>query len=195
MYNPVGYTGQYADGESGLVYLRARYYDTTTQQFITQDPLAAKTRQAYGYTRANPINTIDPSGLSVQCAAVGAGVSIAAGAALTFYWCSASNGDTGLLGSVNFQGTTSIGPYGTAQFLWSDNANSLEDLTGPAVFGGGGLVITGKNGASVAVGHSPPATTCAVGVFAGPNVGTPLLEAHGGLRTTNKTSFQGTSNK
>jgi RHS repeat-associated protein len=35
-YNPFGYTGQYTDSESGLLYLRARYYDPVTQQLIRQ---------------------------------------------------------------------------------------------------------------------------------------------------------------
>src|SRR5439155_652759 len=39
-YNPFDYTGQYTDNESGLVYLRARYYDPSTQQFISVDPMA-----------------------------------------------------------------------------------------------------------------------------------------------------------
>jgi len=32
---PFGYAGQYTDAESSLQYLRARYYDPDTQQFLT----------------------------------------------------------------------------------------------------------------------------------------------------------------
>ena len=61
--NPFGYAGQYTDPESGLIHLRARYYDPTTAQFLTRDPLAAVTGSAYGYVNDNPLNGSDPSGL------------------------------------------------------------------------------------------------------------------------------------
>jgi len=32
-----GYAGQYTDAKSGLQYLRARYYDPPTAQFLTMD--------------------------------------------------------------------------------------------------------------------------------------------------------------
>jgi len=38
----------YTDAETGFVYLRARYYDPTTGQFISRDPLVALTGSAYG---------------------------------------------------------------------------------------------------------------------------------------------------
>lgn len=34
--------------DTGLYYLRASYYDPTTSQFISTDPLAALTRSPYG---------------------------------------------------------------------------------------------------------------------------------------------------
>lgn len=60
---PLGYAGQYTDSETGFQYLRARYYDPTTGQFMTRDPLAAMTRSAYGYVYGNPLNGVDPAGL------------------------------------------------------------------------------------------------------------------------------------
>jgi RHS repeat-associated protein len=67
-YNPFGYTGEYRDAESGLIYLRARYYDPITQQFLTVDPLLAATKQAYAYAGNSPLNRSDPSGLVAGCA-------------------------------------------------------------------------------------------------------------------------------
>jgi RHS repeat-associated protein len=58
-----GYAGQYTDPETGYQYLRARYYDPTTGQFLTRDPANALTRSAYGYVGGNPLNAADPSGL------------------------------------------------------------------------------------------------------------------------------------
>jgi RHS repeat-associated protein len=61
--NPLGYAGQYTDAESGLQYLRARYYDPATAQFLTKDPLVAITQEPYAYVGNNPLNATDPSGL------------------------------------------------------------------------------------------------------------------------------------
>jgi RHS repeat-associated protein len=59
----VGYTGQYHDTETGLIYLRARHYDPSTGQFLTRDPIVGVTQEPYGYTGGNPVNATDPSGL------------------------------------------------------------------------------------------------------------------------------------
>jgi RHS repeat-associated protein len=61
---PFGYAGEYTDAESGFLYLRARYYDPATQQFLTRDPLLAATEQAYNYAGGSPTNVTDPSGLA-----------------------------------------------------------------------------------------------------------------------------------
>jgi RHS repeat-associated protein len=61
---PLGYGGQYTDPETGLIYLRARYYDPTTGQFLTRDPATALTAQPYGYSTDNPVNLADPTGLT-----------------------------------------------------------------------------------------------------------------------------------
>ena len=71
----LGYAGQYRDAETGLYYLRARYYDPATAQFLTRDPLYAQTLSAYGYAGNNPLAYTDPSGLDW-------GAWIAAGAAI-----------------------------------------------------------------------------------------------------------------
>lgn len=60
---PFGYTGQYTDTDTGLIYLRARYYDPATGQFLTRDPLEASTGDAYRYASNDPVNAADPSGL------------------------------------------------------------------------------------------------------------------------------------
>ncbi|CCB71872.1 RHS repeat-associated core domain-containing protein [Streptantibioticus cattleyicolor] len=60
---PLLFTGQYTDSETGLVYLRARYYDPATAQFLTVDPAVGKTGQPYAYTDDNPLNLTDVTGL------------------------------------------------------------------------------------------------------------------------------------
>jgi RHS repeat-associated protein len=63
--NPVRYSGAYRDSESGLYYLRARYYDPASQQFLSRDPLLARTEQAYAYAGGSPLNYTDPSGFDL----------------------------------------------------------------------------------------------------------------------------------
>jgi uncharacterized protein RhaS with RHS repeats len=45
-----------------LYYLRARYYDPSTAQFLSRDPMAATTREPYAYVHDNPLNATDLSG-------------------------------------------------------------------------------------------------------------------------------------
>ncbi len=61
-----GYTGEYTD-PSGMVYLRARYYNPAQGRFVSKDvwegdynnPLSLN---RWGYVEGNPINYTDPSG-------------------------------------------------------------------------------------------------------------------------------------
>jgi RHS repeat-associated protein len=62
--NPVfGFAGQFVDSESGLYYMRARYYDPATGQLISIDPMAGSTRTPYSYVGGDPVNFVDPTGL------------------------------------------------------------------------------------------------------------------------------------
>ena len=60
--SPMGYSGNWTDPDTGLVYLRARDYDPATAQFLTVDPLVDTTRQPYAYVADNPLTQTDPSG-------------------------------------------------------------------------------------------------------------------------------------
>jgi RHS repeat-associated protein len=62
--NPLLYAGQYLDSESGLYYLQARYYDPTTSQFLSGDPIVQQTGVPYGYAGDDPTNNVDPDGES-----------------------------------------------------------------------------------------------------------------------------------
>jgi len=59
-----GFAGEWTDAETGFVYLRARYYDPTTGQFLTRDPLVAETHEPYAYASNDPVNMTDPTGLA-----------------------------------------------------------------------------------------------------------------------------------
>lgn len=62
--NPFQYTEEYVDIESGLVYLRARYYHPSIKRFISRD--TAILMNCYNYGNGNPIMNIDPSGHSAE---------------------------------------------------------------------------------------------------------------------------------
>lgn len=62
----LGYDGEYTDAETGFVYLRARYYDPATGQFVTVDPAVAVTFEAYQYANNDPLDSNDPAGLCPQ---------------------------------------------------------------------------------------------------------------------------------
>jgi RHS repeat-associated protein len=81
---PIGWAGEYRDTETGFIYLRARYYDPTTAQFLTRDPIEALTRSPYAYANNDPINTIDPSGLCPMCVVFIGGALIGGGLDLGF---------------------------------------------------------------------------------------------------------------
>jgi RHS repeat-associated protein len=59
---PLQFAAGYTDAETGFVYLRARYYDPATAEFLTVDPLVDATGAAYIYVNDNPLNLTDPSG-------------------------------------------------------------------------------------------------------------------------------------
>lgn len=61
---PFGYSGEYYDAETGMIYLRARYYDPSTSRFISEDPIRDGVNW-YAYCTGNPVNFVDPSGLAI----------------------------------------------------------------------------------------------------------------------------------
>jgi RHS repeat-associated protein len=61
------FTGEQMDDETGLIYLRARYYDPGIGRFINKDPILGirtetQSLNRYVYTMNNPVNLVDPSG-------------------------------------------------------------------------------------------------------------------------------------
>jgi RHS repeat-associated protein len=62
------WTGRELDVETGLQYNRARYYDSTTGRWISQDPMGfdAGDSNLYRYANNNAPNATDPAGLQQQ---------------------------------------------------------------------------------------------------------------------------------
>jgi RHS repeat-associated protein len=61
---PYLFNAKELDKETGLNYFSARYQDPKTGIFISVDPLAEQTMSSYGYCYNNPVNLIDPTGMS-----------------------------------------------------------------------------------------------------------------------------------
>jgi RHS repeat-associated protein len=61
-YTPLGLGGGYSDA-TGLIYLLARYYDPSSGQFLSVDPMVDTTGQPYAFVNDNPLNSTDPLGL------------------------------------------------------------------------------------------------------------------------------------
>lgn len=64
--NSFGYNGEYLDRETGLIYLRARYYDPSIGRFISEDPIKDGSNW-YAFCNNNPVTFIDPSGMKLTC--------------------------------------------------------------------------------------------------------------------------------
>lgn len=63
--NPFLFTGQWYDYESGLYFYKSRYYSPVLGRFIQRDPLGyVDGPSLYEYTFSNPVNWVDPLGLS-----------------------------------------------------------------------------------------------------------------------------------
>ena len=60
--NPIRYSGEYYDSESGLIYLRNRYYNPSVGRFINEDPIRDGFNW-YAYCGGNPVMYVDPLGL------------------------------------------------------------------------------------------------------------------------------------
>jgi RHS repeat-associated protein len=61
---PLLYAAGYRDAETGLYYLINRVYDPSTGQFLTRDPAVAVTGTPYAYAGDDPVNAVDPLGLT-----------------------------------------------------------------------------------------------------------------------------------
>ena len=64
----LGYTGEWFDDSTGMVYLRARWYDVDAGRFLTEDSFPGTiflppTQHAYFYAANNPMLWTDPTGL------------------------------------------------------------------------------------------------------------------------------------
>lgn len=67
LYDERQFAGEQAD-PTGLTYLRARFYDSTTGRFLSRDP---RDGWSYSYAGGNPASNGDPSGLDLERVSAG----------------------------------------------------------------------------------------------------------------------------
>ena len=64
--NKYKFNGKEFDDATGMYYYGARYYDPRISIFVSVDPLVEQTMTPYQYVHNNPINLIDPTGMSAD---------------------------------------------------------------------------------------------------------------------------------
>jgi RHS repeat-associated protein len=130
------YRGEPRDAKTGLHYLRARYYDSSSGRFLSTDPFEGLqespiSRHRYLYGNTNPITYSDPSGnfaISLPTVnAISTIVQILAGATIV----QAGIGTiANLSGDIEWAGTfSSIGAKGTVGGVYIGAGGSILDLT------------------------------------------------------------------
>jgi RHS repeat-associated protein len=65
--NKYKFIGEAEDPAASLMFLRARFLDSTSGRFLSRDPLGLRNlsgMSSYTYALANPLRLVDPSGLS-----------------------------------------------------------------------------------------------------------------------------------
>ena len=129
--NPFTFLGQYGvmDDDSGLLYMRARYYDPEVGRFINKDPIRylGGDPNLYCYVANNPVNSIDPNGLWIL---QGAGAFLGAG-----------------INAYNNYGAYKAGAISGTDYALSI---AIGGLTGLASSFGGGIVAATLLGGSMA---------------------------------------------
>lgn len=129
------YIGQNYDSQSQLSYLNARYYNGSTGQFVSEDPILQGSPDAkilinpqalnfYAYSSGNPINNSDPTGLFTRAGVVEKGDTTNSIAAQLNSWYSSQYG-TMFSGSAlqTFNG-------GKSPVVGSNYAYSIDTQTG-----------------------------------------------------------------
>jgi RHS repeat-associated protein len=141
--------GREYDQETGLYYMRARFYDPELGRFLSEDPVGvAGGLNLYVYANSDPVNMSDPFGLDPKCA-----WSTPGGGVWTVECPRTGFGSHG--GTI--YGTHSAGP-------WNDPSGQLGPASGPTKGGGSATPVRdGGAGATAAPRKSSERAACVIG--------------------------------
>jgi RHS repeat-associated protein len=142
--NPYQFAGEHRDSETGLDYLRARYYDPNLGRFISKDAFAGSlsdpmSQHDYQYAHANPVRYTDPTGyfsIGGALAVIGILASIAAIGA----------------GTGNLMGAYASGA--TEEELWNMTDSWVAGFAHVVSLGGSTWIRNNRYGESAAKNHS-----------------------------------------
>ncbi len=128
-----GFTGEFTDA-SGLVYLRARYYESLTGRFTSRDSFEGNVNtpaslNRFNYGHSNPVMNTDPSGqciIPMLCTvlaggAVGAGFGAGIGALLA-----GATYEMARQGLCGCEGEQIISKYSRSEFIWLGTINGAK---------------------------------------------------------------------
>ena len=149
--NSILYAGEFYDRETGLYYLRARYYNPNQGRFITEDTYKGDitnpaTLNLYTYCNNDPINFVDPSGNSWLAigAAITGGIAVIAEAiknnsSNNSYSVHSSGGSSssGSSGYYDGAGTTTYNMGGGSQAYqpwYGENSGSIDGSSSITTF-------------------------------------------------------------
>lgn len=154
--SPRSYTGELQDA-SGLVNLRARMYDPGTGQFISRDPIASITEEAYGYVGGNPLVYVDPLGLlKLKDVLLGTAL-VLGGAALIIGTAGIAAPGLTVLGASALQVSTyvSLGSTAASAGVAFLDCNKARDINCAASIAeaAGGAVTTGLGATALTAGR------------------------------------------
>lgn len=171
----INYKTQESDEETGLYYLRARYYDPATATFLSKDPVEGAlelpiSQNGYSYAHNDPINYSDPSGKAVNGLCVSLGCGLGAYGSVGGCLLKSSNGQVGLSGTLSGGGISGATVGIAGQVYSNPTANNISDLNGtsPSV----GISFKEPFGINANYGLSPSGqtTSTALGLSLGPNI-------------------------
>jgi RHS repeat-associated protein len=138
--NKFQFTGQALDPATGLYFMRARYYESTTGRFLSRDTFPGFADQPitlhhYMYAGNNPIRFVDPSGFN------------------------------GIISGIGFSGDLGLGYGGAGQAQVGTGIFGPGVPTNFGRFVSGGSFVGGPQGGNSSFGNSS-ATGASVGTFA-----------------------------
>ena len=175
-----GYTGRERDAATGLLYYRARWYDSQQGRFLTEDPIGMRGGlNLYSYVGNSPLNLIDPLGLNpalaflcgfakalIPAILIGAliGIGLALVPAAAAFWASAVIGGVGV-----FMLGYGLGQAGAAYWSGDISGDQFAYALGNAAGGLAGGLVGGaagyRAGTSVVAGMSSASESSSATVY------------------------------